>query len=64
MSGRFNVKEWGQIFLAAVSDAKWKVCCEGLGFGDLFARPEYATNNDRVRLRAQLLPELRRPRNS
>ena len=56
----FTVKDGEQIFLAAVSDAQWKVFCERLGFADLFARPEYATNNDRVRLRAQLLPELRR----
>jgi len=55
----FTVKDGEQIFLAAVSDAQWKVFCERLGFADLFARPEYATNNDRVRLRAQLLPELR-----
>jgi crotonobetainyl-CoA:carnitine CoA-transferase CaiB-like acyl-CoA transferase len=56
----FTVKDGEQIFLAAVSDAQWKVFCERLGFADLYARPEYATNNDRVRLRAQLLPELRR----
>ena len=55
----FTVKDGEQIFLAAVSDAQWKVFCERLGFADLFARPEYATNNDRVRLRAQLLPDLR-----
>ena len=55
----FTVKDGEQIFLAAVSDAQWKVFCERLGFADLFERPEYATNNDRVRLRAQLLPDLR-----
>ena len=55
----FTVKDGEQVFLAAVSDAQWKVFCERLGFADLFARPEYATNNDRVRLRAQLLPDLR-----
>ncbi|NBX55565.1 MAG: CoA transferase [Betaproteobacteria bacterium] len=55
----FTVKAGAQIFLAAVSDAQWKVFCESLGFADLLARADYATNNDRVRLRAQLLPDLR-----
>jgi crotonobetainyl-CoA:carnitine CoA-transferase CaiB-like acyl-CoA transferase len=55
----FTVKGGEQIFLAAVSDAQWKVFCEKLGFADLLAKTEYATNNDRVRLRSQLLPDLR-----
>jgi crotonobetainyl-CoA:carnitine CoA-transferase CaiB-like acyl-CoA transferase len=55
----FTVKDGEQIFLAAVSDAQWKVFCEKLGFVDLLAKTEYATNNDRVRLRSQLLPDLR-----
>jgi len=55
----FTVKNGEQIFLAAVSDAQWKVFCNALGFQDLFADPEYATNNDRVRQRPRLLPVLR-----
>ena len=55
----FTVKDGEQIFLAAVSDAQWKTMCEALGFADLYADPAYATNNDRVRARATLLPVLR-----
>ncbi len=55
----FTVKDGEQIFLAAVSDAQWLTFCDALGFGDLRADPQYATNNDRVRLRATLLPILR-----
>jgi len=55
----FTVKNGEQIFLAAVSDAQWKVFCNALGFQDLLADPEYATNNDRVRQRPRLMPVLR-----
>ncbi|NGM89014.1 CoA transferase [Parapusillimonas sp. SGNA-6] len=55
----FTVKDGEQIFLAAVSDAQWKVFCEAMGFEDLLARPELATNNDRVRVRDALLADLR-----
>jgi len=55
----FTVKDGEQIFLAAVSDAQWKVFCNALGFQDLFADPDYATNNDRVRQRPRLMPVLR-----
>ena len=56
----FTVKDGGQIFLAAVSDAQWVTMCDALGFADLKADPQLASNNDRVRNRATLLPELRR----
>ncbi len=49
----------GPIFLAAVSDAQWKTFCTILGFNDLLADPALATNNERVRVRASLLPALR-----
>ena len=55
----FTVKGGEQIFLAAVSDAQWLTFCDALGFADLKADARYATNNDRVRLRDQLLGELR-----
>jgi crotonobetainyl-CoA:carnitine CoA-transferase CaiB-like acyl-CoA transferase len=55
----FTVKDGEQIFLAAVSDAQWKTFCDALGFADLYADPRYATNNDRVRLRPELMPVLR-----
>ena len=55
----FTVKDGEQIFLAAVSDAQWLTFCDTLGFADLKADARYATNNDRVGLRDQLLGELR-----
>ena len=56
----FSVQGGEQIFLAAVSDAQWRTFCDALGYADLRADPQLATNNDRVRARATLLPELRR----
>ena len=56
----FTVAGGEQIFLAAVSDAQWLVFCDVLGFDDLKADPGYATNNQRVVLRPQLLGELRK----
>ena len=55
----FTVKDGEQIFLSAVSDAQWATFCDVLGLADLKADPCYASNNDRVRARATLLPELR-----
>ncbi|TXI61740.1 MAG: CoA transferase [Limnohabitans sp.] len=55
----FTVKNDEQIFLAAVSDAQWKIFCDVLGFADLLADPRYVNNNARVELRPVLLPELR-----
>jgi crotonobetainyl-CoA:carnitine CoA-transferase CaiB-like acyl-CoA transferase len=45
----FTVKDGGQIFLAAVSDAQWLVFCDTLGLADLKADPALRLNNDRVR---------------
>lgn len=55
----FDVADGDQIFLAAVSDAQWKVFCEVLGFEDLLADPTLATNNERVERREYLLAALR-----
>jgi crotonobetainyl-CoA:carnitine CoA-transferase CaiB-like acyl-CoA transferase len=55
----FTVKDGEQIFLAAVSDAQWLVFCDALGLADLKADASLATNNDRVRVRPQLLATLR-----
>ena len=55
----FTVKDGEQIFLSAVSDAQWATFCRILGFDDLKADPRYASNNERVRQRATLMPELR-----
>jgi len=56
----FSVKDGGQIFLAAVSDAQWVTFCDAMGYADLKADAALALNNDRVRARPTLLPELRR----
>jgi len=55
----FTVKDGEQIFLAAVSDAQWNTFCDAFGFADLKAAGHLATNNDRVRARPTLLPDLR-----
>lgn len=55
----FSVQGGEQIFLAAVSDAQWRTFCDALGYADLLSDPQLATNNDRVRQRATLLPALR-----
>ena len=55
----FTVAGGEQIFLAAVSDAQFIVFCDALGFADLKADPLLQTNNDRVKLRPELLATLR-----
>ena len=55
----FQVKDGEQIFLAVVSDGAWKTFCTAFGFADLAAAARLATNNDRVRAREWLLPDLR-----
>ena len=55
----FDVKDGEQIFLAAVSDAQWRVFCGVLGFADLLSDPALATNNQRVQSRATLMAALR-----
>ena len=55
----FSVQDGAQIFLAAVSDAQWRTFCTAMGFDDLLADPALQTNNDRLRARATLMPDLR-----
>jgi crotonobetainyl-CoA:carnitine CoA-transferase CaiB-like acyl-CoA transferase len=55
----FTVAEGEQIFLAVVSDAQWVRFCDVLGFPDLKAAPEYASNAERVLRRLALLSVLR-----
>ena len=56
----FTVKDGGQIFLAAVSDAQWVTFCDALGFDDLKADATLATNNLRVERRPALLEVIRK----
>jgi crotonobetainyl-CoA:carnitine CoA-transferase CaiB-like acyl-CoA transferase len=55
----FTVKNNEQIFLATVSDAQWLIFCNAFGFTDLKTDPLLATNNDRVRMRPTMMPDLR-----
>ena len=56
----FDVKDGEQVFLSAVSDTQWEIMCREFGFDDLKADPRLVTNNDRVRARAWLIPDLRK----
>lgn len=51
----FTVKNNRQIFLAAVSDGQFAQFCKALGLEALLSRPEFATNNDRVLHKQELL---------
>ena len=55
----FTVKDQEQVFLAAVSDTQWHLMCEEFGFADLRADARLSTNNDRVRARDWMMPQLR-----
>ena len=55
----FKVKDDEQIFLSAVSDTQWAILCKEFGFDDLRDDPRLVSNNDRVKLRAWLIPVLR-----
>jgi crotonobetainyl-CoA:carnitine CoA-transferase CaiB-like acyl-CoA transferase len=56
----FEVRGKEQIFLAVVSDTQWEIFCAAFGFADLKADPRLGSNNDRVRAREWMMPELRR----
>ena len=56
----FTVKDGEQIFLAAVSDAQWETFCKAMGFDDLARDENLKLNNQRVRARPTLMPELRK----
>jgi crotonobetainyl-CoA:carnitine CoA-transferase CaiB-like acyl-CoA transferase len=56
----FTVAGGAQIFLAVVSDTQWTAFCAAFGLTDLAADATLASNNERVRARDRLMPELRR----
>ena len=45
--------------LAVVSDTQWAVFCKAFALDDLARDPRLVTNNDRVRAREWLIPQLR-----
>lgn len=55
----FTVQDGAQVFLAVVSDTQWQLFCDAFGFADLRADHRLDSNNDRVRARSWLLPQLR-----
>jgi crotonobetainyl-CoA:carnitine CoA-transferase CaiB-like acyl-CoA transferase len=56
----FKVKNDEQIFLAVTGDSAWATFCSAFGMDDLKADARLVTNNDRVRARDWMMPELRR----
>ncbi len=55
----FEVADGEKIFLAVVSDTQWKIFCDAFGFSDLFNDPSLHSNNQRVKARPTLIPEVR-----
>ena len=55
----FTVKDGEQIFLAVVSDKQWDIFCRAFGGQAWLADPRLQSNNDRVKAREWLMPQLR-----
>ena len=55
----FSVKNGEQIFLAVVGDTQWSIFCKAFGYADWLQDARLATNNDRVRARDWLIPQMR-----
>jgi crotonobetainyl-CoA:carnitine CoA-transferase CaiB-like acyl-CoA transferase len=55
----FSVKNGEQIFLAVVGDTQWGVFCKAFGYSDWQQDARLTTNNDRVRARDWLIPDMR-----
>jgi crotonobetainyl-CoA:carnitine CoA-transferase CaiB-like acyl-CoA transferase len=55
----FTVKNGEQMFLAVVSDSQWTLFCQAFGLHDLGRDDRVASNNQRVKERHWLMPELR-----
>jgi crotonobetainyl-CoA:carnitine CoA-transferase CaiB-like acyl-CoA transferase len=55
----FTVKDGEQVFLAVVSDKQWDIFCRAFGLAEWLTDPRLKTNNDRVRARDWLMPQLR-----
>src|SRR5512142_1461821 len=56
----FTCKDGQPVFVGLISDKHWERFCEAFGREDLLADARLRTNNDRIKERAWLLPELER----
>jgi crotonobetainyl-CoA:carnitine CoA-transferase CaiB-like acyl-CoA transferase len=54
----FETKDGEQIFVGLTSDRQWRRFCEHFARPDLLQNPAYKTNEDRVRARPALRPEV------
>ena len=54
----FKTADGEQIFVGLTSDRQWRRFCEHFRRDDLLANAAYASNEDRVRARAVLVPEI------
>jgi crotonobetainyl-CoA:carnitine CoA-transferase CaiB-like acyl-CoA transferase len=54
----FKTREGEDIFIGITSDKQWKSFCQIFAHPDLEADPRLRTNNDRIRQRSWLIPEL------
>ncbi|WP_375395408.1 CaiB/BaiF CoA transferase family protein [uncultured Sphingomonas sp.] len=54
-----TAREGEQLFVGVVSDAQWQTFCSAFGLAALLGDPAYATNNQRVRARDAILPQVR-----
>ncbi len=55
----FETADGGQLFVGVVSDTQWRAFCEHFGLKELAADASLATNNQRVRARERLIPQVR-----
>jgi crotonobetainyl-CoA:carnitine CoA-transferase CaiB-like acyl-CoA transferase len=51
-----TAREGEQLFVGVVSDGQWKTFCADFAMDELSARPEWQTNNERVKARDQIIP--------
>ncbi len=56
----FTLADGTQMFVGITTDQHWKRFCAAIDRNDLVHDPDYATNNDRIKARPRLMPELRK----
>jgi crotonobetainyl-CoA:carnitine CoA-transferase CaiB-like acyl-CoA transferase len=55
----FDTADGEQVFVGVVSDPQWRSFCRVFGLEALGADPDFAANNQRVKARDRILPQLR-----